>query len=85
MSGDSEADFIAASATALGKNDPDAARTQWKFYREIQPFAADLVLAEDRVRFMQELNVTTGSQTAVMPYGKVADMSLAREALKLLR
>ena len=84
MSGDSEAAFIAASAKALGKSDPEAARTQWKFYREIQPFAADLLLSEDRVRFMQELNVTTGSQVAVMPYGKVADMSLAREALRLL-
>jgi ABC-type nitrate/sulfonate/bicarbonate transport system substrate-binding protein len=84
MSGDSEAAFIAASATALGKNDPEAARAQWNFYRESQPFAADLVLGEDRVRFMQELNVTTGTQKVLMPYNKVADMSLARDALKLL-
>ena len=84
MSGDSQLAFVAASARALGRNDPESARSQWRFYREIQPFAGELVLAEDRVRDMQELNVLTGSQSAVMPYVKVADMSLAREALKLL-
>ncbi len=84
MSGDSEAAFIAASATALGKNDPAAARAQWRFYRDIQPFAADLVLSEDRLRFMQELNVTTGAQKRLLPYIRVTDMSLSRDALKLL-
>jgi NitT/TauT family transport system substrate-binding protein len=84
MSGNSEAAFIAASAAALGKNDPEAARAQWKFYRDIQPFAADLSLTEDRLRYMQELNMITGTQKTVMPYNKVVDMSLARDALKLL-
>ncbi len=85
MSGDSEAAFIAASATALGKNDPEAARVQWRFYRDIQPFAAELILSEDRVRYMQELNVATGTQKKLLPYDKVTDMSLARDALKLLK
>ncbi len=84
MTGDSEAAFIAASAKALGKNDVAAARAQWKFYRDIQPFAADLGLAEDRIKYMQELNITTGSQKKLLPYTKVTDMSLARDALKLL-
>ena len=60
-------------------------RAQWRFWREIQPFAADLILPEDRVRYMQALNLTTGSQKALMPYARLADMSLARDALKLLR
>jgi ABC-type nitrate/sulfonate/bicarbonate transport system substrate-binding protein len=85
MSGNSEAAFVAACAKALGKNDPDFARGQWRFYREIQPFAGNLELPEDRVRFMQDLNVTTQTQKAVMPYAKVADMSLARDALKLVK
>jgi len=84
MSGDSQADFIAASVTALGKNDPEAAKIQWTFWRQIQPFAADLLLKEDQVKFMQDLNVATGAQKSVLPFGKVADMSLARDALKLL-
>ena len=85
MSGDSEAAFIAASAKALGRNDVVAARNQWQFYRDIQPFASGLYLGEDRVRFMQELNVATGSQKSVMPFARVADMSLARDALQLLK
>lgn len=84
MSGDSEADFVAASETALGKADTEAARAQWRFYRQIQPFAADLELGEQRVRFMQDLNVITGTQKALIPYAKLADMTLARDALKLL-
>ena len=84
MSGDSEAAFIAASASGLGRNDPTFARAQWDFYRQIQPFAGNLQLPEDRVRFMQDLNVNTGTQREVVAFTKVADMSLARDALKRL-
>lgn len=84
MSGNSEAAFIAASNKALGKNDPEGARAQWKFYRDIQPFAANLELAEERIRYMQDLNIITGSQKQQLPYSKVTDMSLARDALKLV-
>ena len=84
MAGDSEAAFVAASAQALGKSDAESARTQWRFYRQIQPFAADLVLAEDRVRFMQNLNVLTGAQKQIQPYNRVTDMSLARDAVRLI-
>lgn len=84
MYGDSEQAFIAASAAALGKNDPENARAQWQFYRDIQPFAADLVLGEDRIRYMQELNITTETQKSMVPYDEVTDMSLARDAVKLL-
>lgn len=85
MTGDSETAFIAASNKALGKNDPDGARIQWRFYRDIQPFAADLQLAEDRLRYMQELNITTGSQKKLLAYSLATDMSLAADALKLLK
>ena len=85
MTGDSEAAFLAASAKALGKNDPAGARAQWQFYRDIQPFAADLQLAEDRVRYMQELNITTGAQKKLLQYSLATDMSLASDALKLLK
>jgi ABC-type nitrate/sulfonate/bicarbonate transport system substrate-binding protein len=84
MSGDSESAFVAASATGLGRDDPDFARAQWKFWRDIQPFAADLILREDQIRFMQDLNVATGTQKKMVPYAKLADMSMAQDALKLL-
>lgn len=84
MVGDSEAAFIAAAAKALNKDDPDAARAQWNFYRQYRPFAADLELGEAGMTFMQQLNITTGAQKALLPFGQIADLSLAREALKLI-
>jgi ABC-type nitrate/sulfonate/bicarbonate transport system substrate-binding protein len=84
MSGDSAVDFMAASVRALGKNSAAAARAQWQFYRDIQPFAADLALPEDRLSYMQGLNIDTGTQQQRLPYAQVMDLSLAREALRLL-
>ena len=85
VSSDSDADFMAASAAALGKTDSDLARGQLKFYRDVRPLTADLMLGEARLKYMQELNVITGAQKAAMRYDKVADMSLAREAQLLLK
>jgi ABC-type nitrate/sulfonate/bicarbonate transport system substrate-binding protein len=84
MSGNSEGDFIAASAAALGKNDIEAAKDQYRFWRQIQPFAANLGLSESQVGYMQQLNLSTGSQKKLLPYAQLADMSLARDALKLI-
>lgn len=86
MSGDSEQAFIAASRTALGpKSDEAAARAQWRFWRQIQPFAADLALPPERIRFMQDLNVLTGVQKRVLPYATVMDTTLARDVNRLIR
>ena len=39
---------------------------------------------EERLRYMQQLNVDLKVQNAVMPMSRVADMSLAKEAIDLL-
>jgi ABC-type nitrate/sulfonate/bicarbonate transport system substrate-binding protein len=82
---DSFKEFAVARAQANGKDDQEAARQQWKFYQDNKMFMRDLVISEQRVRFMQELNLEAGTQTAIMPYGQITDMSLARDALKLLQ
>jgi NitT/TauT family transport system substrate-binding protein len=76
--------FVRAFATATGKNDRHEAEAQWQFYRDHNPFAVDLVLSEERVRYMQDLNVSLGVQKSVLPFEQVCDMSLARDAVKLL-
>jgi ABC-type nitrate/sulfonate/bicarbonate transport system substrate-binding protein len=76
--------YLAARATALGKDEPAEALSQWSFFQKHQSFATDLVLSEERVRYMQELNISLGVQKTLLPYERVADMSLAREALKLV-
>jgi hypothetical protein len=42
------------------------------------------VLDQARTDYVQNLNVKLGVQNTVLPFAKVADMSLAQEALKLL-
>jgi ABC-type nitrate/sulfonate/bicarbonate transport system substrate-binding protein len=76
--------FVKAFATATGKDDREEAEAQWQFYHDYKPFAVDLVLAEERVRYMQELNVSLGVQRRMLPFEQICDMSLARDALKLL-
>jgi ABC-type nitrate/sulfonate/bicarbonate transport system substrate-binding protein len=76
--------YLAARATALSKDEPEEAMAQWRFFQKHQSFAADLVLSEERVRYMQELNISLGVQRTLLPYNQVTDMSLAREALKLI-
>ena len=76
--------FLKAFATATGKNDREEAEAQWQFYQEHKPFAVNLVLSPERVRYMQDLNVSLGVQKSVLPFEQVCDMSLARDAVNLL-
>ena len=76
--------FVKAFATATGKANREEAEAQWQFYQDHKPFAVDLVLSEQRVRYMQDLNVSLGVQKGVLPYERVCDVSLARDAVKLL-
>ena len=76
--------FIKAFAAAISKDNREDAEAQWQFYHDHKPFAIDLVLSEERVRYMQDLNVSLGVQKRVLPYDQVCDMSLARDAVKLL-
>lgn len=76
--------WVAASAHAL-KTPADAAPDpQWKFFQDAKPFPPQIALTPERVSYIQELNVTMGLQKKALPFGQVADMSLAAEALKLI-
>jgi ABC-type nitrate/sulfonate/bicarbonate transport system substrate-binding protein len=77
--------FVRAYLTAIKQAHPEQAEIQWRFAQENKgAYSVDLVISEERVRYMQELNIETGVQKTVLPYDKVADMSLARDAVKLL-
>jgi hypothetical protein len=47
--------------------------------------ATGLVLTPEQIKYVQDLNVELGVQKAVLPFDKCADMSLAAEALKLVK
>jgi ABC-type nitrate/sulfonate/bicarbonate transport system substrate-binding protein len=83
----SREDYVAARKAALHGNPKTAeaeASSEWRFNQKFKPYATDLVLSKERIDYMQKLNISLGSQKDMLPYDQVADMSLAKDALKLL-
>lgn len=79
--------FIKARLAALGSKDVAVATAegdfQWRFVQKNKPYSEDMILNEQRINYMQRLNIDTGIQRTMLPYAQVADMSLAKEAQKL--
>jgi ABC-type nitrate/sulfonate/bicarbonate transport system substrate-binding protein len=76
--------FIRARRTVLPKAPPEDHLEEWNFVQTYRPFAAGLILSPARLDVLQRLNLDFGVQKSLLPYGRVADMSLAEDALKLL-
>jgi len=81
---ESRDEYLAARSEALGKDEREEALAQWSFFQQHASFATDLALSEERIRYMQDLNVSLGIQKSVLPNARVSDMSLAQDAVKLL-
>jgi ABC-type nitrate/sulfonate/bicarbonate transport system substrate-binding protein len=77
--------FIRARRSVFPTAPESDHEAEWKYIQTYKPFAVNLALSPERLRYIQELNVSFQEQKSVLPYEKVADMSLAAEALKLLR
>lgn len=56
----------------------------WNYIQTYQPFAVNLALSPERLNYMQTLNVGFKVQKDMLPFDRVADMSLAADAIKLL-
>jgi NitT/TauT family transport system substrate-binding protein len=76
--------FMRAYAAVIKQVDPVQAKMQWTFAQQAGASATGLGLSEERLRYLHELNVETGVQKAVLPFERVADMSFAQDATKLL-
>jgi ABC-type nitrate/sulfonate/bicarbonate transport system substrate-binding protein len=57
---------------------------EWNYLQTFKPFATDLVLSPERVRYMQQINLDFHIQNEMLPFDRVVDMSLAQDAQKLL-
>jgi NitT/TauT family transport system substrate-binding protein len=57
---------------------------EWNYLQTYKPFASDLMLSPERVRYMQQINFDFQIQKAILPFERVVDLSLAKDALKLL-
>ncbi len=58
--------------------------TEWTYLQKHKPFAADLLITPERVRYLQQINLDFGIQDEMLPFDRVVDLSLAKDALKLL-
>ena len=76
--------FIKAYLSILKSGTAEDAGLMWNFVQKYKPYAEDLALSPERMRYMQQLNVDLGVQKTVLPFERVADMSIAADALKLL-
>ncbi len=84
MTPESRDAYIEAQAAALGRSNPEAAKWQWRFFRETGIYATDLVLSRERVGWMQDLNLLLEVQRKALAYEQVVDTSVALDALKRL-
>ena len=76
--------FMKARAIVLKSSTEEEAEAQWAYLQKHKPYAANLVLSEERIAYMQKLNVQLGVQKAVLPYEQVYDISLAKEAIAMI-
>jgi ABC-type nitrate/sulfonate/bicarbonate transport system substrate-binding protein len=76
--------FFQARRTAFTAAPESDHEAQWNYIQSYKPFAVNLTLSPERLRYMQELNVSFNVQKEILPFERVADMSLAAEALTLL-
>jgi ABC-type nitrate/sulfonate/bicarbonate transport system substrate-binding protein len=78
-------DAYVSAYVAANNGSADAGAKQWQFIQDSQCYAVNLVIPQKSIRTMQDLNVQMKMQKAVLPNDQVADMSLAEDALKLLK
>ena len=76
--------FMQAYKTAIGASDEAQGRMMIKFTRENKTYTRDLILTQTQIDYMQGLNLEFEIQKAKLPFDKVVDLSLAKEATKLL-
>jgi ABC-type nitrate/sulfonate/bicarbonate transport system substrate-binding protein len=76
--------FLEARATVAPGATSKEGESLWAYVQKYRPFAVDLVLTDERLRYMQQLNVDLAVQRTMLPFERVADISLATEAIQLL-
>lgn len=84
QSPESRAEFLAARRTMFPNASEADHEAQWNYIQSYHPYAVNLTLGPERLQYMQALNMRFNVQSEILPFDRVADMSLAAEALELL-
>lgn len=72
--------YVETYMRATGETDPSRPSTQWRFFNEHKPF--NIILPEDRIDYLQQLNMEAGIQRQMTPIDQIVDYSMAREAIE---
>jgi ABC-type nitrate/sulfonate/bicarbonate transport system substrate-binding protein len=81
---DSKDAFFRARLAVFAKAPMSDHQALWNYIQVYKPFAVNLALEPERLRYMQMLNVGFKVQKEILPFERVADMSLAADAVKLM-
>jgi len=81
----SKATYVKAYVDGVGPDAATEGSDRWDWIQSVKGYEADIALSAERIMYMQALNVELGNQKAILPLEKVADMSLAHDAVKLLK
>lgn len=81
---DAEDAFMTAYRSVVGAAEEAQGRMMIRFTREYQTYARDLMLTETQIDYMQDLNLEFGIQKEKLPFDRVVDLSLARQAVQLI-
>lgn len=80
----SKEDFFRARSVSAKNASVEENEILWRSLQNYKPYAENLELSPERIEYMQKLNVELGVQKGLVPFAQVADMSIARDAVKLL-
>jgi ABC-type nitrate/sulfonate/bicarbonate transport system substrate-binding protein len=80
---ESKPKYVAAYIAAGGTQ--EEGEVQWEFINKSKSYSPTLDLPEEKVTYLQKLNVQAGSQKKVVPFADCTDLSLRKDALALVK
>ncbi|MGH9326526.1 MAG: hypothetical protein ACRD2B_07565 [Terriglobia bacterium] len=76
--------FLLARRSAFPNASDREHRAEWNYLQKYKPFATDLLLGPERIRYMQQINIDFQVQKEALGFDRVADKSVTMEAHRLL-
>lgn len=76
--------YVKAYVEGVGPGTAAAALGRWEWFSPQHGYNRDIAMTIERVNYMQQLNVSLGIQKSILPFDQVADMTIARDAVRLL-
>jgi ABC-type nitrate/sulfonate/bicarbonate transport system substrate-binding protein len=80
---DSKADYVKAYVAAGGSS--AGGEIEWQFLNSNTAYSPTLTLPEDKMNFIQQQNVSNGTQSKVLAFSSYTDFSLRSDALASLK